>query len=242
MTTAKHKNKKTLQSLLSAFDRMDETAWFIRLMEENYHNADKFRWSLNSFLRSLKEIMQLVTIAVQGNSSIAEFVSKKKSELLKDELLKYLYKQRNIIVHKAMLKPASSGYIGFTRGRGLKLGMNLPIEPLEDSQIAILKYIRHVAKDGFDFMGILYTEDDGSGEYTCVQREWKLEQFPDIELTQLAANAWEKVAQVFFEVTAELGEEPIKPTFQLGNPNSVQFDIYNPAWVKAQLEHFKHQQ
>lgn len=232
--------KKTLESLSSAFDRLDEAAWFIRLMEENYHNADKFRWSLNSFLRSLKEIMQLVTIAVQGNPVLVKVVSKKKAELTEDELLSYLYKQRDIIVHKSMLKPASTGYVGFTRGKGLKLGISLPINPLEDSEIAILKYISHVSKN-FDFMGILYTEEDGSGEYTCVQREWKLEQFPEVEITQLSAKAWEAVAQAFFDITAEMGEQHIKPTFKLGNPNLVQFEIYNPAWVKEQLEHFKKQ-
>ena len=184
--------------------------------------------------------MQLVTIAVQGTPVLVKLVSKKRSELLEDELLSYLYKQRDMIVHKSMLKPASSGYIGFTRGRGLKLGMSLPIDPLEDSEIAILKYIRHVSKSS-DFMGILYTEEDGSGEYTCVQREWKLEQFPEVEITKLTAKAWEIVAQTFVDITVEVGERPIKPTFKLSDPNRVQFEIYTPAWVKAQLEHFKQQ-
>ncbi len=231
-------NRKVFDSLSSSFDRIDEAAWFIRLMEENYHNADKFRWSLNSFLRTLKEVMQLVTMEVQGDQNLSKLVAAKKSELSKDPLIGFLYKQRDIVVHKSMLKPASSGSVGFTRGQGMKLGLGLPIDPLSDSEEAIRKYIYHAAKD-IDFLGILYTEEDGGGEYTCVQREWKLEQFPDDEITILAASAWEKVAQAFFDVAGEMGAQLIKPTFKLGNPNQVQFEIYNPEWVKAQLEHAK---
>jgi hypothetical protein len=231
-------NKEVFVKLPSSFDRMDEAAWFIRLMEENYHNADKFRWSLNSFLRTLKEIMQVVTVEVQHDKKLIELTAKKKAELSSDPLLSYLFKQRDIVVHQSMLKPLSKGYIGFTRGRGLKLGVGLPIDPLVDSVQAILKYISHAAKSS-DFMGILYTEEDGSGEYTCVKREWKMSQFPNIEITQLAANAWEKVAQAFFDIAAAKGAQLIKPTFKLGDPNIVHFEIYRPEWVNEQLQFFK---
>ncbi|MHB0805296.1 hypothetical protein [Stutzerimonas nitrititolerans] len=231
-------NRKVFDSLSSSFDRIDEAAWFIRLMEENYHSANKFRWSLNSFLRTLKEIMQLVSMEVQGSKELSKLVAAKKSELSNDPLIAFLYKQRDIVVHKEMLKPASRGSVGFTRGRGMKLGLDLPIDPLSDSREAIKKYIYFAAKDT-DFMGILYTEEDGGGEYTCVQRQWRLSQFPETEITELAASAWEKVAQAFFDVAGEMGAKLIKPTFKLGNPNQVQFEIYNPEWVKEQLEDFK---
>lgn len=45
-----------------------------------------------------------------------------------------------------MLKPASSGSVGFTRGRGMKLGLGLPIDPLSDSKEAIKRYIYTAAK------------------------------------------------------------------------------------------------
>lgn len=231
-------NSKVYDSLSSSFDRIDEAAWFIRLMEENYHKADKFRWSLNSFLRTLKEIMQLVSMEVQGNKELSKLVANRKAELSKDPMIGFLYKQRDIVVHKSMLKPASSGSVGFTRGRGMQLGLGLPIDPLSDSEEGIKRYIYYAAKEK-DYLGILYTEEDGGGEYTCVQREWKLAQFPEDEITKLAATAWEKVAQSFFDVAGEMGAQLIKPTFELGNPNHFQFEIYNPEWVKEQLEHAK---
>lgn len=228
-------NKTVFVSLSSSFDRIDEAAWFIRLMEENYHSANKFRWSLNSFLRTLKEIMQLVSMEVQVDPKLVKLVAAKKAELSEDPLIGFLYKQRDIVVHKSMLKPASKGRVGFTRGRGMKLGMGTPIDPLTDSIEAIRHYIYHAAKNS-DFLGILYTEEDGGEEYTCVQRQWRLSQFPDEEVTAIAARAWENVAQAFFDVAAEMGAELIKLTIELSNPNRMQFEVYKPEWVKRELE------
>lgn len=208
-------------------------------MEENYHQADKFRWSLNSFLRALKEVIQIVTMEVQQNKVVSAWLKEEKERMGSEPLIEFLFKQRDIVVHKAMLKPASNGSVGYTRGRGLKIGLGMPIDPLEDSEIAILKYIHHVAKTDLDFLGILYTEEDGGGEYTCVQREWRLQQFPDKELTQLAAEAWERVAQLTLGTAEKLGAKVIAPTFKVQNQNLVQFEIYNPEWVKEQLQKAK---
>jgi hypothetical protein len=231
-------NFEVLKSIESSLDRLQEAAWFIRMMEDHYHQADQFRWSLNSFLRTLKEVLQILTMEVQEKKDIAIWLRSEKEALNSDPLIAFLYKQRDVVVHKTMLKPASSGTVGFTRGRGLKLGIGLPIDPLEDSEIAILKYIHFAAKDK-DFLGILYTEDDGSGEYTCVQREWRLDKFPDKEITQLAAEAWERIAGVTLATARRLGADVVVPKFELGNPNHVQFEIYNPEWVKEQLEKAK---
>jgi hypothetical protein len=121
-------NHTILKSLESSLDRLEEAAWFIRLMEENYHRADKFRWSLNSFLRTLKEVIQIVTMEVQQNKAVSAWF-KDEQELLNNEpLIAFLFKQRDIVVHKAMLKPASKGSVGYTRGRGLKIGLGMPID------------------------------------------------------------------------------------------------------------------
>lgn len=228
-------NFPILQTIESSLDRLQEAAWFVRMMEVHYHQADQFRWCLNSFLRVLKEVLQILTMEVQGRKDVADWLKLEKSKLTDDPLIAFLYKQRDVIVHKAMLKPASKGMVGFTRGRGLKLGIGLPIDPLEDSEIAILKYIAFAAKDK-DFLGILYTEDDGSGEYTCVQREWRLDKFPDKELTKLAAEAWERIAAVTLAAATRLGASVKQPKFELGNPDRIQFEIYKPEWVNQLAE------
>lgn len=233
--TEKCSNYSIFKSLESSLDRLQEAKWFIHMMENHYHEADQFRWSLNSFLRTLKEVIQLVSIEVQNKPAIVAWFRVEKEKTGKDPLLHFLSKQRDIVVHKTMLKPASTGFIGFTRGRGLKLGMSAPIDPLEDSQVAILKYT-HYAASHSDFMGILYTEEDGGCEYTCVQREWRLAEYPDQELTMLAATAWEQVAQLTLGVAQQLGASVVKPKVELGDPNIIQFEIYKPIWIKKQLE------
>jgi hypothetical protein len=227
-------NHAILQSLESSLDRLEEAAWFIRMMEDHYHKADRFRWSLNSFLRALKEVVQLVTMEVQQRPAVSAWLRAEKQALSQEPLISLLFKQRDVVVHKSMLKPASKGSLGFTRGRGLKIGLGLPIDPLADSELAILRYIHHAAKDT-DFLGILYTEEDGGGEYTCVQREWRLEQAPDQELTSLAAHAWERVAKLTTDAASRLGAHVIEPKFELRNPHQVQFEVYAPSWVKEQL-------
>lgn len=232
-------NYEILKSLESSLDRVQEAAWFIRMMEEHYHSADRFRWSLNSFLRALKEVVQLVTMEVQQNKELSVWLRAERTLLNEHPLIEYLFKQRDTVVHKAMLKPASKATVGFTRGRGLKIGLGgFPIDPLDDSEVAILRYIYFAAKDR-DFLGILYTKEDGSGEYTCVQREWRLQQFPDEEITSIAARAWELVAKVAYAVAGKLGARIEEPKFKLGNPDRVQFEIYSPDWVREQFERAK---
>jgi hypothetical protein len=231
-------NYAILSSLASSLDRMREAEWHIRMMEEHYHCADHFRWSLNSFLRTLKEVLQLVSMEIQSHSEIVPWFQEEKRKLKAEPLISFLYKQRDDVVHKSMLLPASSGFIGFTRGRGLKLGISSPIDPKDDSETAMLKYIHFAAKEK-DFLGILYDEEDGSGEYSCVQREWRLAEFPDNELTELAGQAWEKVSALVMEVAIKLGAKVVPQKIRLGNPDHVRFKTYRPEWIKRQLEEAK---
>lgn len=228
-------NFQILQLLESSLDRQEEAAWCIRQMEQNYHEADKFRWSLNSFLRALQEVLQLVSMEIQSKPDIVRWFREHRAALDSDPLIALFFKRRNMVVHKSMLKPSSKGSVGYTRGRGLKIGLSMPIDPMVDSQVAILRYIGHVAKTDFDFLGILYTKDDGGGEYTCVQREWRLKDFPDQEVTQLCAQAWERVAGLTLATAQKMGANVIIRKFELGNPHSVQFEIYRPEWVNEQL-------
>ncbi len=227
-------NLLILSSIESSLDRLNEAAWSIRMMEDNYHQADQFRWSLNSFLRVIKEVIQILTMELQNKPEILECFKIEKARIHEDSFMKNLFKQRDFVVHQSMLKPASSGSVGFTRGKGLKLGIGMPINPLEDSREAILKYIQHVATDK-DFLGILYTEDDGGGEYTCVQREWRLDILPEHEIIELSASAWQVVGDIVYEVASRLGADIIKPEFELADKNKFQFEIYHPDWIKEQL-------
>ncbi|HEY9826481.1 MAG TPA: hypothetical protein V6D19_13630, partial [Stenomitos sp.] len=112
-------NYEILKSIESSLDRLEEASWFIQMMEEHYHKANRFRWSLNSFLRTIKEVLQLVTMEVQHHLEVASWLKEERKRLSEEPLIALMFKQRDVVVHRSMLKPASKGMVGFTRGRGL---------------------------------------------------------------------------------------------------------------------------
>lgn len=138
-----------------------------------------------------------------------------------------------------MLKPESKGYIGYFRGSTLKLGLNVPINPLDDSVLAMEKYIFILAKDEIDtgsgIFPILQTEEDGSGEYTGIQREWKLQEFSD-ELVVLASKAWNKVASVVFNIAVLKGAKLTVPVLKIQDINKTRIELYDPEWISEKLE------
>ena len=233
-------NKKIFNQLESSFDRLMEAEWAIGLMRLNYHSADAFRWSLNCFLRSLKEISQIIQMEIQGDGNTKTLFKTITKKLKENELISVLSEQRNTIVHKQMLKPNSSAFIGCTKGYGLKLGFKISIDPLEDSEIGLKRYIRNLARTkSQDIFGILYMdENNDNGEFSCVEREWKLKEFPTIEIIDLVSNAWELIAEALFEIARYLGADLNKPKLDRVSKDYYKLEIYDPAWVKEQFEFY----
>jgi hypothetical protein len=44
----------------NSLDRWQECHWHIHQMESNYHEPDGFRYSVNSFIRAVKEVPQML--------------------------------------------------------------------------------------------------------------------------------------------------------------------------------------
>lgn len=55
-------NSVAIETLSSSLDRLNEAQWYVQLMQEHYHCAEKFRWALSSFLRATKEISQIISM------------------------------------------------------------------------------------------------------------------------------------------------------------------------------------
>jgi hypothetical protein len=189
--------------LESSGDRFREAHFYLHQMEQFYHYADPFRWSLNAFLKSLREVPQVLSMENQNRQGFTAWFNERKAELARDPLISFLGKQRDILVHQGMLKPVSGGTVGITEGRGIKAGLGVPLDPLEDSDDAMLRVVEAL-KDSPDFLG-LFTDDEDSRP--CVQRVWRMEPFAD-ELIDLAAKAWLKVGETMSAVVEWLGETP----------------------------------
>jgi hypothetical protein len=195
-----------LAKIPSSIDRLREAEWYIQQMEQHYHHADQFRWCLSSFLRALKEIPQILRMELQGEPGFKEWFRSRYEAVRAVPLVAFFGKQRDTVVHKEMLVPASSGCIGTTEGRGIKIGIGVPIDPLEDSEQAMRLYLLHAATHG-DVLGVLFEDEES---LPCVERSWRLAKYPDKEVLDLAEEAWRRMAELVSDVVAWLGGEAVQ--------------------------------
>ena len=206
------------------------------MMEERYHSADPFRWHLNAFLKALKEVPQIVQMELQNLDGFPKWYTPIRDTLANDQLIAYLGKSRDNIVHKGMLIPNTRASLGVTEGRGMKLGLSFPLDPLEDSDAAMKRYLA-IAASGSDFLGILIEDEDSR---PCVYRRWALEGF-EPELVDLCAQAWLQTGQLLDAVLRWLGEEDV-PSLSLGcrhGTQAVRYKTFNRALLIEQFSEIK---
>src|SRR5690242_20262887 len=111
------------ERLPAALDRMREAHFFIHLMESFYHVSDSFRYSLNSFIRSIKEVPQLISQELQHEAGFPEWFRGRRAALADDPLISHLSRERDYIVHRGMLRPASHCTVGVADLRMMRLGL-----------------------------------------------------------------------------------------------------------------------
>lgn len=174
-------------------DRLHEAHWFLHQMDLNYHQANPFRYSLNAFLRALKEVPQIIKMELQNVPGFSVWFEPHANQLSRDPLLSLLRKKRDFVVHQGMFLPVSRVTVGLSKWGKFKLGLGLDLDPLEDSDTAMICYLHTVAEGGSDVLDILRDDDDTA---PCVWRTWRIEQFKDDELVDLVAKAWTAVANV----------------------------------------------
>lgn len=220
----------------SAIDRFQEAHFWIHMMEQFYHAANPFRWHLNVFLKAVKEVPQIIQMELQNVEGFSQWFKEIRSCLYCDPLLQALSKQRDFIVHKGMLVPKSEGTLGITEGRGMKLGLTFPVNPLEDSEHAMERYLYCVLENS-DVLGILDPDDDS---LPCIYRQWHLEGFEE-EIVDLSAKAWLRLGKMVETVLKWLGEDKI-PALSLDCRHSsqkVQYKIFNRDALRGRLEELR---
>src|SRR5258708_31193950 len=92
----------------SALDRWQESHWHLDQVEKNYHDAYALRYSMNSFIRSLREVPDFISIALQNISGFTKWHRPIKEALEKeDPLFRIIIMHRAFIVICAALFPYS---------------------------------------------------------------------------------------------------------------------------------------
>lgn len=224
-----------LDRIPAAFDRFQEAHFWIHGMEGYYHVSSHFRWHFSAFLKALKEVPQLLQMELQTEPDFAPWFRAQRDLLNRDPLIAHLSKQRDIVVHHDMLVPNSRCSVGITELRGMKLGMGLNLNPLEDSDHAMHRYLYAAAERG-DFLGILTPDEDS---IPCVQREWRLTGF-DEEIIGLCARAWLRTGETLAEVLRWLGVQPIPLSLDCRHgEQKVQFKLFDRDTLIKQLQELK---
>lgn len=227
---------RALDNLPSAFDRLQEAHFWLHSMEDHYHSADHFRWCLGAFLKCLNEIPKIMEMELQKTPGFKDWYKPHKINLQQNDLHRTLTQTRNDIVHKKMLIPASKCTVGVTEFRGIKLGMGFPMDPREDSGTAMIHYLLFLAKENYDFLGVLVDDEDC---IPCVHREWRLEGY-DEELIKLCVRAWLRLGEMLKMVVEWLGANP--PPLQLDclkSAQEVQFKLFDRGELKLELARLK---
>ena len=89
----------------ASLDRFQEAHFWNHTLEQFYHDADPFRWHLNAFLRSLKEVPQLLNMELQNKKGFSTWFRDHRERLKVDPLVSVLSKRRTSLSTRACLFP-----------------------------------------------------------------------------------------------------------------------------------------
>ena len=220
----------------SALDRLAEAHFWIHKMEDHYHEADYFRWHLNAFLKALREVPEMIKRSMKGVVGFDDWYRQQIRELKTDVLIRALQQKRNFVVHEAMLLPRSRCTVGITTGSVVKMGMSFEVNPLEDSDSALLRIARRT-KD-VDFLGLNTPDED---TLPFVERQWRLEEFEE-ELVDLCAAGWLRIGQAVADALRWQGVEP--PSLSLDcrhGDRDVRRRLYDRDWLTAEVGRLEEQ-
>lgn len=184
--------------ILNAHDKYEECCFFLAQMLYNYHFSRIFRFHLNAFIKSFREIT-LMLQTYKGNMPLFdEWYAKKQAEMSSDRILKWLKNSRNTVVHEDMLKTKSKVEAGVFRGRTLKLAIVIPIDnPFVDS-CNILQKIKS--------FGFVDEAHSAIGEQYGVRRIWNCDGLnDDDEMVSACSYGFDYMGKLLEEVHEMMG-------------------------------------
>jgi hypothetical protein len=198
-------------------------------MERDYHFADPFRWQLSAFLRALKEIPQITQMRLQNVPGfVAWFVPGRKA-IQKDPLIAILNKERDVMVHRDMLRPRSSAAVGITEGRGMKLGVGWQVDPFTDSDDTMRSAIATDPSGGGPF-GILEEDEESM---PCVRRSWHVGDFED-DILVMAVQALKLTESLLRSSAERIGLQlPARAWECEPRPDRYEFRVYDRDDLRA---------
>ena len=196
------------QKIEAALDRWQESHWHLHQIEWHYHDADALRYSMNAFIRALREIPDMVNISTQNNKNFLAWHKPIRKTLEKeDHLITQIINHRNYIVHNSMLKPESKAYMASVRGYTIKMQFPFYVDPFEDSDSAVNRFIE-IAKENSVLLDMLAPDDV---QVLALIREWHITGFKD-EIITAFRHAWLRIGEYLSDIVEFLGGERFSNT------------------------------
>ena len=211
-------------TIASSLDRWTECHWHLHQMESNYHVPDPFRYSLNSFIRSAKEVPGILMSDLQRHPKVRAEVDSELKKLSKNPLFATLKKRRDFLVHRGMLAPKSHGRIGTTEGSRVKITFPFHVVAHETSEEAYERYKAVCRNDRF--LRQLTGPDCDSAP--TLWRTWQIEDFPDQDLLEVAFDSWQLLGKILSATTVALGSTPLDLTMSCRHdPKAIQLKKFS---------------
>ena len=191
------------QQIEAALDRWQESHWHLHQIEGHYHDADALRYSMNAFIRSLREIPDMVNMSLQNDKDfVAWHKPIKKTLEVDDPLIVQIFMHRRYIVHQSMLKPESKAYMAAIRGYTIKMQFEFHVDPFEDSDSAVQRFLK-MAKENPVLLGMLAPDEV---QVLALIREWHIKGFDD-EIITVFRKSWLRMGAYLSDVLVFLGGE-----------------------------------
>lgn len=213
-------SRKTLREdltnspITATVDKYWEAWYFLLGMCNNYHDPYAFRYELNAFVQALRNITFMLQSEDSRPPSFGDWYASQQEKLRSDVHLKRLVGVRNIIVKQSMLATSSKAHLGLFRGRRFKLGMNMELDPFQDSRALLEKTAKFM-------IGFMIDEAHSAiGEQVGVHRTWIVPDIGANEVTGHCIEALSKIGKLLEEAHA-LWNTEFDATFQLPNLDGV---------------------
>jgi hypothetical protein len=187
-----------------ALDRWRECHWHLHQMEANYHEPEPFRYSLNSFLRAVKEVPLQLQNDLQKHPEVREKIKVLQKAVMANDLFRTLGKQRDFIVHHGALNLESRGQIGTTEGTTIKLTFPFGVQPWESSDEAYERY-KELCRTNKVIRGLGPDCDSAP----ALWRTWMIPQFPNRDLLEVAFEAWTLLGELLSGAVEAFGGEKL---------------------------------
>lgn len=192
------RNYEQICPVLNAHDKIEECDYFLFQMIRYYHISRLFRFYLNAFVKSFREITFMLQTYKNVIPGFSNWYAKKQEEFKNDRLLKWLSNSRTKVVHQDMLKTKSKLEAGVYRGRKLKLAIVVPVDnPFVDSTYML---------ERIKLFGFVDDAHSAIGEQYGIRRQWCCEGLnDDDELVKVCLHGIKCMQQLMKEVHLMMG-------------------------------------